>query len=177
MAVTVPSPPIIDRAATESVAVALVPPDVNPPVNPPVNSAVPITMSSSFCTRNATVPVGAAPPPGPIAPAPATVAVRRTLSFNPAVLGSTVSVVVLAVPRFHCVTSRKASTEPNPVARSYPVPAAKAMVLPPFAVVSTPKPPEVALLQSSAPPAQGTELFPVATSWKTPLVFASLYRL
>ena len=45
------------------------------------------------------VPVGAAPEA-----LPRTVTVKCTVSFNPALGGSAVTVVVLAVPAFHWVT-------------------------------------------------------------------------
>ena len=55
-------------------------------------------------------------------------------------------------------------TVPKPVARSYPVVALKAGVVPPAAVAIMPNCPAVLLLQFGLPPTHATELFPFVTS-------------
>jgi hypothetical protein len=62
-------------------------------------------------------------------------------------------------------------TEPSPVAKSYPSVVLYAGVITPATVVSsTPTPPELVLLQLTAPPAHGTEILPLVTSLNTQVV-------
>src|SRR4051794_19639180 len=91
MAVTTPLPPITHEAGTLTLAV-----DAEPFAT---KSAEASTASTTFSARNDTTPVGTAP-----AALPRTVAVRCTVSSNPAFTGSAMTVVMLAVARSHWVT-------------------------------------------------------------------------
>src|ERR1017187_3389913 len=121
--------------ATVRVAVAV------PPV--PVRFADP---KAVLFTVKLTAPVGEAVPLEAF-----TVAVNTVLLFIRKLAGLALTVVVVAldVRPPHAVTRLNASTDPNPVARSYPGPALK---------------PRVPFTQFGEAATQGTELLPTVTS-------------
>ena len=101
-------------------------------------------------TAKETDPVG-----GFVPEAAVTVAVTKVLVPMLMLLGAATAVVVVAIctELLHRLTRLFTSTEPSPVAWSYPGPALKPMS---------------PVVQSELPITHGTMLFPAVTSWKIP---------
>ena len=89
------------------------------------------------------------------------------------VAGKSVTLVLIKLGVDHLLIRFATFTDPNPVARSYPAPAANAGTSG-VPDTNTPNPPVVVLLQFVEAPVHGTEMLPLVMSLKTQVVLLEL---
>ena len=134
-------------------------------VLPLVSVPSPIPPFTVVGASNETSPVGVPDVEVTVATAATDVpCVIVTVEVPPLIVRAVPVVWKLPTARGHCVFRLVTFTEPNPVAKSYPVAVVQAGVVVAAGLTRTPVVPVVLLLQFVEFATQGTELFPLVTS-------------